>query len=589
VSVGESRNGLTLPVLGAYPSRAHQAVRLAHYYEQLASLARLAVDLTDPRELLQQVPVLAAKALDCDGAVVFLVESNQTELKVVSLYGLSSSLTPGQRIPNSDDGAAGFVLKRGDVVVVPDWACETRFAVPVGVERDALRSRLAVPLFDQGHVVGVLSASSVMPNHFAQDEVRFLQAVASVLATSLQRAQMEAQLRQAHKMESVGKLTGGIAHDFNNLLTVIQGSLQMAQEHARDDANLQELLQAATGASRRAADLTGKLLAFSRRQMLTPSRVEMGELLPSLIDLLRRTLGEKIAIVVEVEAACPPCMVDRVQLESALLNIAINARDAMPDGGELNFSCAGVHGFSAGTMNAQGLSATEGAESWVCISVTDTGSGMTDAVRDSAFEPFFTTKEAGRGTGLGLSSVYGFVRQSRGSINLESAPGLGTTVTLLLPAYQGEATQPTVPAAWTQSIPAGLRVLLVEDDAEVRAVAQRFLASLKCTVSAHSSAESAWSELIRGDEFELLLTDIELGPGMKGSEFARRARALRPSLPVLLTSGYSKHLADERREEPGRWPLLKKPFSKDELANAAALALIGGNGLGPPIANGAGA
>jgi CheY-like chemotaxis protein/two-component sensor histidine kinase len=400
---------------------------------------------------------------------------------------------------------------------------------------------------------------------------------------------MEAQLRQAHKMESVGKLTGGIAHDFNNLLTVIQGSLQMAQEHARDDANLQELLQAATGASRRAADLTGKLLAFSRRQMLTPSRVEMGELLPSLIDLLRRTLGEKIAIVVEVEAACPPCMVDRVQLESALLNIAINARDAMPDGGELNFSCAGVQGFSAGTMNAQGLSATEGADSWVCISVTDTGSGMTDAVRDSAFEPFFTTKEAGRGTGLGLSSVYGFVRQSRGSISLESTPGFGTTVTMLLPAYQGEATQPPVLAAWTRSIPAGLRVLLVEDDAEVRAVAQRFLASLKCVVSAHSSAESAWSELIRGDEFELLLTDIELGPGMKGTEFARRARALRPSLPVLLTSGYSKHLADERREEPGRWPLLKKPFSKEELANAAALALSGGNGLGPPVASGAGA
>jgi CheY-like chemotaxis protein len=282
-------------------------------------------------------------------------------------------------------------------------------------------------------------------------------------------------------------------------------------------------------------------------------------------------------------------MVDRVQLESALLNIAINARDAMPDGGELNFSCAGVQGFSAGTMNAQGLSATEGADSWVCISVTDTGSGMTDAVRDSAFEPFFTTKEAGRGTGLGLSSVYGFVRQSRGSISLESAPGFGTTVTMLLPAYQGEAIQPAVLAAWTQSIPAGLRVLLVEDDTEVRAVAQRFLASLKCAVSAHNSAESAWSELIRGDEFELLLTDIELGPGMKGTEFARRARALRPSLPVLLTSGYSKHLADERREEPGRWPLLKKPFSKDELANAAALALSVGNGLGPPTANGAGA
>jgi CheY-like chemotaxis protein len=271
-----------------------------------------------------------------------------------------------------------------------------------------------------------------------------------------------------------------------------------------------------------------------------------------------------------------------------LLNIAINARDAMPEGGKLTFSCAGVQGFSAGSMNAQGMSAAEGASSWICISVTDTGSGMTDAVRDSAFEPFFTTKEAGRGTGLGLSSVYGFVRQSRGSISLESTPGLGTTVTMLLPAFQGEVPAPAVLAAWTRSLPPGLRVLLVEDDTEVRAVAQRFLASLKCVVSSHNCAESAWTELIRGDEFELLLTDIELGPGINGTEFARRARALRPSLPVLLTSGYSKHLADVRREEPGRWPLLKKPFSREELATAVSLALSGANGFGPSVASGAG-
>ncbi len=554
-----------------------QAVRQAHYYEQLAALARLAVDLTDPQELLQRAPAMAARAIGCEGAVVFLVEPSHLALLVVSAFGLSGGRIPGDHVPNLADGPVGFVVAQRSVVVVPDWTCEVRFSVPAGVLGEGLKSGLGVPLFDQGRVVGVLSVGSTQPNYFGQDEVRFLQAVASVLATSLQRAQMESQLRQAHKMESVGQLTGGIAHDFNNLLTVIQGNLQMAQEYlqARKDQHGLELLQAATRASRRAAELTGKLLAFSRRQVLSPSRVDLNEMLPSLIELLRRTLGENIRMTLEIAPDCPACLADKVQLESALLNIAINARDAMPEGGSLSVVCSAFYGLSGQLPDTMKDPPVGGASSWACISVSDTGVGMTKAVLDRAFEPFFTTKDVGRGTGLGLSSVYGFVSQSRGSIVLDSLPGTGTTVTMLLPGYSGPAVVATPPTA-AKALPKGLRVLLVEDDAEVRDVAQRFLESLTCTVSPHTTAESAWPELIEGHEFDLLMTDIELGSGMKGTEFARRATTLRPKLPVMLSSGYSNYLGDERRGEPQRWPLLKKPFSKEELTAAVVAAMSNG-------------
>jgi signal transduction histidine kinase/ActR/RegA family two-component response regulator len=565
------------PTRSADSLGVQQAVRQAHYYEQLATLSQQAVDLTDPQELLLRAPSLAALAMGCESAMLCLLEPNHLELRVVSAHGPTGGRSEGYRMPVRADSAAGFVVVQRAVVVIPDWSSEHRFAVPLNLIEYGLKSGLGVPLFDQGHVVGVLAMGSIQLNHFGPDEVRFLQAVASVLATSLQRAQMESQLRQAHKMESVGQLTGGIAHDFNNLLTVIQGNLQMVQEHlqARHDKHGLELLQAVDRASRRAAELTGQLLAFSRRQVLSPSRVDLNELLPSLIELLRRTLGENISVTLEVKPQCPPCLADKVQLESALLNIAINARDAMPDGGQLSFVCSAFHGPCGQLAGAKLGHITDGASSWACIGVTDTGVGMSKAVLDRAFEPFFTTKDVGRGTGLGLSSVYGFVSQSHGSISLDSQPGRGTTVTMLLPTFGGLACT-VAPRAAVKVLSEGLRVLLVEDDAEVRAVAQRFLESLKCKVSPYATAESAWHELMEGPPFDLLMTDIELGPGMKGTEFARRATALRPQLPVLLSSGFSDYLTDERREEPGRWRLLKKPFSKEELTAAVAAAVSNG-------------
>jgi CheY-like chemotaxis protein len=374
-------------------------------------------------------------------------------------------------------------------------------------------------------------------------------------------------------LKSVGQLTGGIAHDFNNLLTVISGNLQVLEDlpAIANDPQMRQMVGAASRAAKRGAELTGKLLAFSRRLVLRPVRVDVGALLRPLADILGRTLDERIRITLEVALGCPPCLVDPGQLESALLNIAINARDAMPEGGTLSFSARAVNDVPP-EAGAERLAA--GHLGYVAIAIGDTGAGMTDAVKQRAFEPFFTTKEIGRGTGLGLSTLFGFVDQSQGAVALDSTLGVGTTITLYLPQYVAAEVESGDVAAQT-SVPRGLTVLLVEDDADVRAVAQSFLAAEGCGATACASGEEAIAllALIVAREgrvpFDLLLTDIGLGTGMRGTELAREVQRLSSAMPVLLVSGFS----DEQLEAPVAWPLLHKPYSRAELGQAIAQAL----------------
>jgi len=319
----------------------------------------------------------------------------------------------------------------------------------------------------------------------------------------------------------------------------------------RSDGLSRQLVAAAARAGQRGADLTGKLLAFARRLALEPTAVDPVAMLHSLADMLRRTLGENIRITVQAPPGAPRCLADAVQLESALLNVAVNARDAMPDGGTLLLRCGtGTPSDSEGPETAPGgLDGDTGdaPHGWVWFSVQDNGCGMSEHVRDRAFEPFFTTKDAGRGTGLGLSTVYGFIKQSRGHLALDSAPGAGTTVTMFLPALAGDdAAADGIEAAQAASVPRGLRVLLVEDDLEVRRVAQAFLESMACEVVACTSGEAALTALdgaAEGRGFDLLFSDIMLGAGIDGRELAQRIGATHPALAVLLTSGYSSHLA----------------------------------------------
>lgn len=561
--------------IGNYP-RVKRALQRAHYAECVAQMGRLAVDAREPQQLMEQLPEVAIEALQVQMAVVFLLEPNGLEFRVAAGAGLLPCEAIGTRVPNHIDSPPGFVLAQGGHVVVTDYRAEHRFRVPQGYLDAGLTSALAVPLSDRGQIVGMLSVRSRQAQRFGEDEVRFLESLSNLLAATLQRMQTEETLNHAQRLESVGQLTGGIAHDFNNLLTVIQGNLQVLEEHpaVSGDAYALQLVAAAARASRRGAELTSKLLAFSRRQVLSPSRIEVQGLIESLADMLRRTLDQRIRIDVHMQDDCPPCLADAGQLESALLNIAINARDAMPTGGTLTFSGELCHTLPPELRGDFELDATQ-PDSYIAIAIADTGAGMSDAVRERAFEPFFTTKEAGRGTGLGLSTVYGFVKQSHGAVTLTSAPGQGTTVTLYIPRFAERDMSSDEARAQEHAIPAGLKVLLVEDEPEVRAVATTFLRNLGCVVTACANAEQALLRLGTNARFDLLLTDIALGPGMRGTELAREAQARLPQLAVLLMSGYSADLLDTSQTAPLSWELLAKPYSREELKQAMACALNG--------------
>jgi PAS domain S-box-containing protein len=559
----------------AYP-RVKQALQRARYSEHLAQLGRIAVDNRDPQALLEQVPAIAAAALQVDVAMVFLLETNRLEFRVASGVGAVPGESAGAHLPNRPDTPVGYVVSVGEPVIVPDYSAERRFVVPQAYLDAGLKSGLLVPLSDRGRSIGALVARSRAAQQFGDDEVRFLQSVANLLATSLQRAQSEEALSHAQRLESVGQLTGGIAHDFNNLLTVIQGNLQVLEElpELASSSYGQQLLGAAARASRRGAELTGKLLAFSRRQALQPTAVDVSLLLHSLADMLRRTLDQRIRIEVDVPHACPPVLADPGQLESALLNIAINARDAMPEGGVMRFA-ADPNGTLPAELRQELGDAMAPEGRFVAISLTDSGGGMPDEVKERAFEPFFTTKEAGRGTGLGLSTVYGFVKQSKGAITIDSELGAGTIVRLYIPRpWDGEEAAGEDAAAGG-SIPPELKVLLVEDDTEVRNVVRAFLGALGCEVTTAASGEQALLALGSGTHFDLLLTDIALGAGMRGTQLAAEAQRRFPSLAILLMSGFSAELLDADRESPQGWELLRKPYTRSELARAISKVIDG--------------
>jgi len=563
--------------IAAYP-RVQQALQRARYSEHLAQFGRMAVDARETGPVLKQAPALAADALRADAAMVYLLDANRVDCVLAGGVGLLEGEAVGMRVPNRPDSVPGCVCQIGSALSVPALEAEQQhpaLTLPDAWRAAGRQSMLALPLSDRGRTIGALVVASHQAQRFGPDERRFLESLSNLLATCLQRAQSEDALKHAQRLESVGQLTGGIAHDFNNLLTVIQGNLQVLEEmpSVTEDVHAQQLVAAAMRASRRGAELTGKLLAFSRRQVLQPSSLDVGQLVNSLASMLRRTLDQRIRIEVDVAPSCPPVLADPGQLESALLNIAINARDAMREGGTLHFSAQPCPRLPAEVRNnLDDPSATD--DGFVSIAISDTGSGMPEAVRQRAFEPFFTTKEAGRGTGLGLSTVYGFVKQSRGAVALHSAPDAGTTLTLYLPRPWSAASEREAPTAPPQHLPRGLKVLLVEDDAEVREVVRSFLHALGCEVTLAASGEQALLELTAESGIDLLLSDIALGAGMRGTTLAAQAQQRLPQLAVLLMSGYSAELLDADRDAALGWELLRKPYSRDQLAAAMARLIV---------------
>ena len=374
---------------------------------------------------------------------------------------------------------------------------------------------------------------------------------------SEQRHAAEQRLLQAQKMESIGQLTGGIAHDFNNLLAVILGNLDLLRKRIKDEDRARRLLEGAIQGAQRGAALTQRLLAFSRRQDLTPQAVDVPQLVAGMTDLLARALGPSIEIVTRFPAGLPPVRVDPNQLEMALLNLAVNARDATPASGTITIS---AHQEEMADGNGHGL--PPGA--YVCVSVSDTGMGMDAATLARAIEPFFTTKGVGKGTGLGLSMIHGLAVQSGGTLTLKSQVGKGTTAEIWLP--RGEAvTGAIVSAEQARPEHRTCTVLLVEDDPLVMTGTAATLEDLGHAVMEAASAEAALRILREGTSIDLVVTDHAM-PGMTGLELAERIRAEWPTLPILLASGHA-----ELPERSGlSIPRLAKPFRRDELEQAIA-------------------
>ncbi|HZK89386.1 MAG TPA: ATP-binding protein [Stellaceae bacterium] len=378
-----------------------------------------------------------------------------------------------------------------------------------------------------------------------------------------QRQQMEETLRQAQKMEVIGQLTGGVAHDFNNLLMVILGNLETVQRRLSADHELQRLVSAAIGGASRAAQLTQRLLAFARRQPLAPEILSPNKLVADMSDLLRRALGESIGMDMALAARVWNTFADTNQLENALINLIVNARDAMPQGGRLSIETGNCYLDEAYCAREHDVSPGE----YVGIFVTDTGSGMSEEVMAKAFEPFFTTKDI-QGTGLGLSQVYGFVRQSGGHVKIYSAIGEGTSIKLYFPRHESAAAAPTAPERDVVRSPRAKRgdtVLVVEDDPDVREHTVDVTKELGYRVVSAADATAALQLLDSHPELRLLFTDVGL-PGMNGRQLAEEAMRRRPDMKVLFTTGYARDaIVHDGRLDPGLEVVLK-PFSYSDLA-----------------------
>ncbi|WP_323353667.1 hybrid sensor histidine kinase/response regulator [Leptolyngbya sp. CCNP1308] len=382
------------------------------------------------------------------------------------------------------------------------------------------------------------------------------------------RIVLEEQLQQSQRLESVGQLTGGIAHDFNNLLTVILGNAELLTEMLDPDPRLQPLAAMIGSAAQRGAELTQRLLAFARRQALDPEAVDVNRLIAAIDGLLRRTLGEHIEIEIVRRAGLWPALVDPAQLESALLNLCLNARDAMVEGGRLTLETANTR--LSQDYADQHVEVVPG--QYVMVAVSDTGLGIASENLERVFEPFFTTKETGKGTGLGLSMVYGFVKQSGGHIQIYSELGQGTTIKMYLPRFWGD-TEPQSQPVERAVVGGSELILLVEDEELVRRYAHDQLVNLGYRVLVATDGHAALALVRQRDDIDLLFTDIVMPGGLSGRELADLARQLRPGLNVLYTSGYTENaIVHHGRLDPGV-QLLSKPYGRTELSHKIRDAL----------------
>jgi signal transduction histidine kinase/CheY-like chemotaxis protein len=565
-----------------------------HQQALLAEFGRRALADMDFDHLLEEATRMTALGMAVRFSKVLEYLPDQNCFLVRAGVGWQEGVVGHVTIGAELSSPAGYALHTGKPVISNRLSAEERFKTPDLLLQHGVQRALNVILLGDGRPYGVLEVDSEAPGDFTENDIDYLQAVAALLGLALERRraedalrqinetleqrveaevaerrQAEDALRQAQKMEAVGQLTGGVAHDFNNLLLVIMGNLELLGRAVAEDERLSRLVATAHKGATRGAQLTSQLLAFARRQTLRPETRLINEMIQEFDVLTTRMLGESVTVDFDLAAGAGACEVDPAQFGSALLNLVVNARDAMPDGGTLT--------VRSRNLGLDARSATRYADArpgdYVVVDVADTGAGMPQEVVERATEPFFTTKEAGKGTGLGLSQVYGFVRQSGGFLTIESAAGVGTSIGIHLPAVLVDPARPDIsPASQAGS---GM-ILVVEDDVDVRNLVVMQLEDLGYASIIAGSGPEALEILVAPATpvIDLLLTDVIMPGGMNGVELVREARRRRPELKALLTSGYTAgHVAGESETETGDLALLSKPYQQTDLARAVEEAL----------------
>jgi signal transduction histidine kinase len=551
----------------------------------LAELGRRALSEMPLDALLDEAARLTALGMGTKFCKVMEYLPAQDRLLVRAGVGWEPGVVGVATVGADLESPAGYALHTGKSVVSNNLTTEERFRTPELLRSHGIQRAVNVILLGGGKPFGVLEADSRGDGTFNEHDIDFMQGVANlvgmaierlraqdalrevnasleqrVVAEVAERRQTELALAQAQKMEAVGRLTGGVAHDFNNLLLVISASLDLAAQLAENDDHLSRLIAAAQKATGRGERLTGQLLAFSRNQALHPEIRPINELVREFDVLASRILGDMVEVEFDLGRDAWVCEVDPAQFGAALLNLALNARDAMPSGGKVTIRTRNVE------LDAREAAAIVNARpgSFVLVTVQDTGIGMTPEVLRRAVEPFFTTKEVGRGTGLGLSQVYGFVRQSGGFAHLESTPGAGTTVRIYFPRAEPAGIEPI--SAGAEAPSAGSEtVLVVEDDEDVRALLLEMLSAQGYRTLGARNGPEALTILGQKQEIALLLADIWMPGGMTGIQLACEARRRLPRLQVLLTSGHAAAAQEVRTESGETFPVLGKPYRQAEL------------------------
>ncbi len=560
-------------------------IKAEHRRSALIALDDRLRDMDEPAEMSFAAAEIIGRALGVSRAGYGVVDMAEETIQIDRDWTAPGVPSVAGRLNFRDYGSYIEDLKRGETVVFDDAETDPRTASNAdALKQIKARSVINMPITERGGFVALLFLADAEARHWSSTDLEFIRDAAErtrvtverrraerdlrALADSLEiqvadrtRALMatEATLRQAQKMEAVGQLTGGLAHDFNNLLTGITGSLDMLQTRIGQGrlAEVERYVSAAQGAAKRAANLTQRLLAFSRRQTLEPKPTSVSRLVAGMEELIRRTVGPAISIEVAGPDDLWTTLVDPHQLENALLNLCINARDAMPDGGSITIQTANTWLDERGARE-QDLSPGQ----YVSLCVSDTGAGMTPEVIARAFDPFFTTKPIGSGTGLGLSMVYGFVRQSEGQVRIQSDVGQGTTIRMDLPRHDAseiglaEPAGSTVRPVETQ----GLTVLVVDDEPTIRMLVADVLGELGFAAIEASDGVGGLEIIRSRRRIDLLISDVGLPGALNGRQLADAARAIQPALKVLFITGYAENaVLNHGHLDPGM-QVLTKPF-----------------------------